>query len=274
MQKIIVELSGGLGNQLFQVSAADWLKELGYDVSLDPIQNEINGARENNVRELAVELGIHYVGHSKFGLSIARTPILRRIYSMHLKRMTTYELENFQTPSSVINETTRRLSGYWQTSTTTNRIKFLLDSSVGASRMDNALAIHVRRGDYLHPQHSVHGALDGNYFLNAIASLEDQNPERQVVLFTDSPEILRTEKWVKEIPFKNIIIDPGQNPFATLLEMAKFNSIICSNSTYSWWAAHIGKNKEIMFPDKWFRETPLPPNLLLDNAKVISAIFK
>ena len=248
--------------------------ELGYDVSLDPIQNEINGARENLVEGLATSLGIHYVIHPRLRLSIVQTPIIKRLYSLKLKRITSYEVENFQTPVMEASEVTRRLSGYWQTSTTTNRVKRILDYSVGNLRVDNAIAIHVRRGDYLLPQHSIHGVLDGKYYLDAIASLEDKNPQRPVVIFTDSPGFLKTENWVKDIPFKNLVIDPGQEPLMTLIQMAKFNSIICSNSTYSWWAAHLGGQKEIILPDKWFRDTPLPTNLFLDKAKVIPATFK
>jgi len=273
MNKVVIEISGGLGNQLFQVSAADWLQKNGYTAIIDPIQNEVNKIRKNDVRCLVQKLGIGYLDRSNLQLKICSAPVFRTFYFRYLKMQSSHEFANFLPPTIKPKYKIQRLSGYWQTKLTTDNVKKILDISVGAQRKDDAIAVHVRRGDYLTPQHSIHGVLGGEYYLDAIKSLMETKHRKSIILFTDSPEIVRTEKWINEIPTENLEFYRSKSPWETLLEMARFRSIICSNSTFSWWAAYLGQPKEIMLPDKWFRDIPIPACLRFPESKIINSEF-
>lgn len=109
-----------------------------------------------------------------------------------------------------------------------------------------AVAVHVRRTDYLNLGH-IYNVVDKNYYLNAINSLCESNQKINLHLFSDDPE--GATKWLgEEIKFQKVITQPHGTPNGEILRfMSTYKSIIGANSTFSWWAAFLGKmtNKEI-----------------------------
>jgi hypothetical protein len=110
----------------------------------------------------------------------------------------------------------------------------------------SAVAVHVRRTDYLNLGH-IYNVVEKNYYLDAINSLRESNQKIDLHLFSDDPE--GAMQWLgEEIKFQKVITQPLGIPNGEILRfMSTYKSIIGANSTFSWWAAFLGKmrNKEI-----------------------------
>ena len=108
----------------------------------------------------------------------------------------------------------------------------------------HSVAVHVRRGDYLRHA-NIHMVCDHEYFKKNLENFLGYETN----IFSDSHEIVKEE-------FKNMggrIIDGGSE-LNDLTLMSQHDNIICSNSSFSWWASLLGKeNKKIIVPKIWFK---------------------
>lgn len=105
------------------------------------------------------------------------------------------------------------------------------------------VAIHIRRGDYI--QHAnIHYVCNTEYFKNQLLKFEGF----QKHAFTDSLEYVS-----REFNGSDFNIIKSNSELLDLSFMSKHDNIICSNSSFSWWASLLGKpKKQIIVPDKWF----------------------
>lgn len=271
-RRIVVEISGGLGNQLFQLAAAKNLDNQGYRVFIDSIYNEINGFRVTEVIDFASKLGIPAVKRSCFSNNLLKVSIVKKIYISKLRKQTIYEQENFGKPVVPTNKMNLRLFGYWQNISLASEIRDRLSELFKSPQIDG-IALHVRRGDYLSKQHSLHGALDGRYYLKALEKWNQKKSNQKIVIFTDSPEIVKHEEWIQLLNSPSVSFSDSIDPWETLMEMARYSAIICSNSTFSWWAAFIGEDKEVFMPDRWFKDTLFPVTLRIPGSYLIESTF-
>ena len=273
LKKLTLEVSGGLGNQLFQVGTAVGLRDKGYVVAVDSIYNDLNGIRSTEIEELVKNLGIQYIKRNKFMLFLLKNPIIKKIYIYKIQRNTIYESKNFSIPIIPKDTSKKRIFGYWQTISSAEKIFQYLNNLV-QGEIKKEIALHVRRGDYLLPQHSMHGALDGSYYMKAVQAAIAEGGQRNIVIFTDSLKIVQAEEWCKSLSLVfNVTFSELTSPWETMLEMARYSTIICSNSTFSWWAAYIGLAKNVILPDQWFINTKTPQQLLFTRSQVIRATF-
>ena len=116
------------------------------------------------------------------------------------------------------------------------------------------VAVHVRRTDYLNLAH-IYDVVDKAYYLKAINEIYASNKEVALHLFSDDPD--GAIRWLGDsIKFDKIISQPINIPSGEVLRlMSTYDSIIAANSTFSWWAAYIGKLnknvKKIFLPKKF-----------------------
>lgn len=115
----------------------------------------------------------------------------------------------------------------------------------------SSVAVHVRRTDFLvQPVFQVCG---GDYYANAIARLRGCLPDARFFIFSDDPEWCRGEFTASD----QTVVDAGSaalNPLHDLHLMSLASHHIIANSSYSWWAAWLGKKpgQEVLIPDRWF----------------------
>ena len=106
--------------------------------------------------------------------------------------------------------------------------------------------IHVRAGD-METLTSIYGQITKNYWDLAISSLDGRRP---VWLFTDAKEPERKASSLGIAP--DLIIDASSfklSPAETLCLMTTGSSLVGSNSTFSWWAAVIGSpDRDVYMP--------------------------
>jgi len=114
-----------------------------------------------------------------------------------------------------------------------------------------SVAVHVRRGDFLnHPAFQV---CDEAYYHRAMGEMRGRLGAPEFFIFSDDPEWCRQTFTDRDIN----VIDSGKaaaNPLHDLHLMSLASHHIIANSTYSWWAAWIGKKpgQHVILPGKWF----------------------
>jgi hypothetical protein len=125
---------------------------------------------------------------------------------------------------------------------------------------EDVVVAHIRRGDYLDVAKD--SILSAEYFARAAESFEKIG-KRQVVVFSDSPDLVRHEllkhKETKHWLLVSLGLDKTDEAAATLYLASMANSLIMSNSTFSWWAASTGNlRKAVIWPQGWNAEIMEP----------------
>ena len=93
-------------------------------------------------------------------------------------------------------------------------------------------SVHIRRGDYLlYPE--IYQVCDKDYFLRAIALINDKYPDTKFLFFSDDMS------WVKKnFSHSNFLFSEDNNsPKQDLCLMSLCSHHILSNSSFSWWGA-------------------------------------
>ena len=106
---------------------------------------------------------------------------------------------------------------------------------------DNAVAVHIRGGDYLKlPDY--HYNLTTDYYREALHTIGAE----AVYVFTDDKQ-----HAARVMPNKDYTIFEGGADVHDLFQMSKFSKIIMANSSFSWWAAYLS-SADVIAPKKWF----------------------
>ena len=145
---------------------------------------------------------------------------------------------------------------------------WFLDRASELERQGKTLGIHVRRGDYV--GNSDIGTLSVSYYEAAIQELKSRGVTWDAVwIFTDDVHFTQNEFREFSVVNRNsVFIEPPSesHSFESLLLMAKSSSLVIANSTYSWWAATLGNSDKItVCPDKWFVNMDDPQDLYPDS---------
>lgn len=121
----------------------------------------------------------------------------------------------------------------------------------------NSVSLHVRRGDYLNAKNLKVFAPDYSpeYYREAIKIISDKVGPIKLFIFSD--EI----NWVKNnipLPFPTEFVSPDTGldsaDYQELILMSACRHNITANSTFSWWGAWLNNNhqKIVITPKKWF----------------------
>jgi hypothetical protein len=135
-------------------------------------------------------------------------------------------------------------------------------------RRGKVLGIHVRRGDYV--GNTDIGTLSVAYYEDALRELSLRGIKwDEVWVFSDDKEIANGEfrnLFVGNKNLKYVYPSNESHSFESLLLMSRCSSLVIANSTFSWWAATLGSpNKNIVSPAKWFINMEDPQDLYPDN---------
>jgi len=272
MKKIIVDVFGGIGNQAFQISFANFLKQKGYEVKLCTKINKKKDVYKVDIREesLPIELfGFEEPSSNEmFLFNILDSKFLKYL---NLKNYLLRPLKNYITLQNDINYNLNnlgkinRLTGYWQDprQLLLNK-KFLISSILKINEFkeneylnSGLTALHVRRGDYL----NIGIKLDDNYYKNAIeiASREIDNFEYEI--FSDDIDWVKSNKIFGDCKsFRSKKKDTSA--FPDFLELFCYKNFIISNSTFSLAPALLvsDSNSKVIYPDPWIKNKSLDIN--------------
>jgi hypothetical protein len=272
---IIVNLTGGLGNQLFQYSFARYLARINNcDLKLDVSSYE-NYEWHNyslspfNIDEIFAtpEECDYYKGT---GLTI-----INKIYRKLFKLNYFLVEDSFQfNPKYKLWSSPVYISGYWQSekyfkeleSELRNQFRILIPASkknqefIDQMQLENSVSLHIRRGNYVDVSHvnEVHGTCSMNYYKSAVAIIASKVTNPKFYVFSDDIE------WAKDnlvLNFETIFVDinDSKTDYEDLRLMSTCKHNITANSTFSWWGAWLNssKNKIVVSPKIWFKDEDL-----------------
>ncbi len=262
-----VRVLGGLGNQLFGYFFGLAIsKELNNKLLLDPclIKFGSNASRELTLNRLKPIYEKMEIKDSSLKISklIFRSSLLKRIYWRYLTKFTKNIKEsdilnpNFKFRSNQI------FQGYFQNWFYIDRFsklssKFELSLKQPSQNFQetlkdlqkiNPICIHLREGDYLQFP-DIYKIIPQKYFEFALNLELEKDAQREIWIFTEQKELLQEYKGdflnkVARIIDKN----SGLSELESFLLMAKCNTLIATNSTYSLWAAwFVWKNGNVAY---------------------------
>ena len=155
---------------------------------------------------------------------------------------------------------------YYQQLDIVNRVSAemteLLDEAFQSARefSSESISVHIRRGDYLHPNHQVHGALSAEYFakaLEALASIIGNVESWQLQVFSDGSLTREEHGILGKSGVKDVLENGKESGLEMLSKLSSGRGIVMSNSSLSWWSAWLGSRKvdnfQVVCPFPWFR---------------------
>lgn len=112
-----------------------------------------------------------------------------------------------------------------------------------------SVCVTVRRGDFV--GNSFHDVCRTEYFLYGMDIIAKKIKNPTFFIFSNDVD------WIKEnVKFKYpVIFEEGSDPvWEKLRMMYSCKHFIISNSTFSWWAQYLSKNKDkiVVAPDRWY----------------------
>lgn len=109
-------------------------------------------------------------------------------------------------------------------------------------------AIHIRRGDYYKPEVGME-IIPKEWFLESLNKIERLGDE--ILIFSDDPKH-EDVVHVASASGGRIVSSKSLSPAEELILMSLGSNFICSNSTFSWWAAALSdKSGQVFFPRSW-----------------------
>lgn len=265
---IIVNLKGGLGNQLFQYALGRSLSlhnndELRLDTStLDNAKQIGNVYRpfaltEFNIQtKIASEQDIRHVHYPYGTLSKVTDLLQRKVLRRH----------HIGWEPSVLRTTgDAYLDGYWQSPKYFEEARGMLlrdlslrDPSSDFFRWEAtvtstpSVSLHVRRGDYVSNARVRHemGTCSPSYYHAAISQVD---PEHTMRFFVFSDDMSWAHEQFGSLPNVTFVSGGMLSAAEELILMSQCSHNIIANSTFSWWGAWLNDNadKVVIAPRPW-----------------------
>lgn len=275
---IVVNLIGGLGNQMFQYAVGLALaKTKSQSLHLDI--DDFAGYRLHNGFELprvfSGEFDVAESAHLQkvIGWRASRPvrTLLRRPYFSWLRGKHYvvephfhYWKEWLTVPENCY------LYGYWQSERYFSSVEDSLrrnfefrrpleeQNAVIAERIAkcNAISLHIRRGDYVaHAKTSAtHGALPIAYYQRAVKFIAERVRMPRFFVFSDDISWAKVNLGLDQ-DCEYVGHNSGFDSYRDMQLMSMCNHHIIANSSFSWWGAWLNPDPEkmVLYPEHWFR---------------------
>ena len=121
-----------------------------------------------------------------------------------------------------------------------------------AAAATNTVFIHVRRGDYL-ALPDYHYILDDTYYQQALQHFDTTT--NKFLIFSDDIPNCEERTIFKALPNKEFINEPDELKALALMTSCKGGSII-ANSTFSYWGAALSGISKVIAPSRWSVDNP------------------
>ncbi len=286
---IVVELKGGLGNQMFQYSIGRALSlNFSTDLYLDTSFLTKNSVSSLELTVRNYELDVFSIKANLASADLVNSFKNESLVNKFLRKFGMPCKNTLMEPSLAYCEAVERsipplyLVGYWQSERyfvdcqdkiredfTVSRT---LDSKSGiiSSRIahdDQSIGIHFRRGDFISSTlaNKFHGVCSIEYYNEAIQILDEKVDNANYYVFSDQPEWVQ-ENFVMGRPRMTLVShNSGDDSWKDMYLMSLCKHNIIANSTFSWWSAWLNKNPEkiVIAPKKWLTDpSNVSPDLI------------
>jgi hypothetical protein len=261
---VIVQMKGGLGNQMFQYA-------LGLHLSIkfsEPLYFDLTDYRQQRLRRFELEVfGIHNK-EVNAATRFFYHSLIKSINLLGLKSKSVYVEPTLCFDEKVFRRPyPRYYKGFFQSykyfvdisSQLRERFLFVnsLDKANGAIAStisaSNSISIHVRRGDYIYWDNydSSHVLCGLDYYWHALELMKQKVNACTFFVFTDDTEWVR-----KNFKFEYVLVEGNgaENAWKDMHLMSLCKHHIIANSTFSWWAAWLNpsESKLVIAPKQWF----------------------
>ena len=287
---ILVEICGGLGNQMFQYACGKALALRNRDtLALDLQWYDTPGRRDFQLRHFKIQ----YAKCMDEGLlSLRKAWVCRCWYEKLFHRNRRLREKSPGYNAKVFNgQGNLYLQGYWQTE------KYFVDCKEAiaqdfslAEKLDernkdwadriaaskNAVSIHIRRGDYVSipANQQLFVELSSAYYQKSIERMQAMLGEINLFVFTnDIP-------WAKDnllfdVPMAFVDANDEENGWKDMYLMSLCDHNIIANSTFSWWGAWLNKNRDkiVVAPRRWFKKDDLNHEDIIPNGWIAVPSF-
>jgi hypothetical protein len=275
---IIVQLQGGLGNQMFQYAIGRALA-LRHATSL---RFDLRAVTADSKRTYSLPVW-QISGEPASQIEMLRMRVLNKVSrkfcpSVPYYRHPTIIERDFPFDRNML-ETKRDcwLIGYWQSEkyfrAVAERIRadFMPARNMSAASRaveheilaagNRSVFLHIRRGDYARDSHTreAHGSCSVGYYCRAANLIAQQIRDPCFFAFSDEPE------WVQNnlhLPYRTIIVNhnkPGNachlgSEHEDLWLMSRCHHAVLANSSFSWWGAWLNAecDRIVIAPQRWF----------------------
>lgn len=142
----------------------------------------------------------------------------------------------------------------------------------------NAAALHIRRGDYLTLSAAM-GVVGVDYYKQAIALLKAEQPDVHFFVFSNDQQWCQQTfgELIGDSPLTFVTGNTREKSPWDMFLMSRCRHIAMGNSSFSWWAAFLNPKMETVFaPSPWAPDTPadamvLPSYRLLPSGIVLKS---
>lgn len=270
---VIIQVAGGLGNQLQQYALYRKFVRLGVEARLDLSWfDKVHAAEKEQMRDKDIipvvtrrELELRYFDRLVFETCtkeekealIGADNILGKL-RRKLMPFTTHKFEESKMYHPELLEFENMyLTGYFACEKYYADILYDLREKIQfppsnnplnremADRMrnGNSVSVHVRRGDYLNPENVT---MFGNictdaYYQNAIDFVKRVIPDAHFYFFSD--DVSYVKKRFPGDDYTIVDINHGRDSFYDMWLMSNCKHNICANSTFSFWGARLNPNE-------------------------------
>lgn len=281
---VIIQLAGGLGNQMFQYALYLQLKDLGREVKID----DVSGFVQDTQRKPALApFGITYERPDKKELQrmldssmLPWHRVRRKLFGRHKKAY--FEESKLFIPK-ILEWDDIYLEGYWQSEKyfgmngdqlrrvydTNKLVRYLSQKGVWEQYIEGqksaaqyamginntcSVSVHVRRGDYLTPENQAlfGGICTEAYYREGMRLMRERYPGCSFYLFCNDKDWVR-ERFAgqKDVTLVDLS-GSGEGTadeeidldYAEFVLMSRCKHHILANSSFSWWASYLNPNPD------------------------------
>lgn len=265
---IIIEVMGGLGNQMQQYALYQKMKSLGKEAKLDVSwffdenrQKSVLAARSLELEwfdHLPMECCTEQEKRALLGKGGFFGKVKKKLLpgtDRHFQETDMYHPEIFELDNAY-------LSGFWacekyyadilpklrelivfpkqETGETARRNRELMERM----GQEISVSLHIRRGDYLDPENAAMfgGICTDAYYEAAVSFIRERFPEAHFYVFSDDPAYAK--EHYREPDFTVVDWNTGKNSLFDMQLMSCCKHNICANSTFSFWGARLNPSKD------------------------------
>ena len=237
----IVNIKGGLGNQIFQIAFALDLESRNIRTICD---THFYDSNMQFPRSLELD-------PKAFGMSIIKfkNNKLFSIMNSIFQELDTFDFDDLK----YLN----RFVGYYQDFMILEKHKKLIKNVLGLNNPQHSnelVAIHIRQNDYK----EINQDLSDSYYKKSIDDLLKLNKNLLFDVFTDDKNFVPNSNIFKRL---NHVYYPDKNikPIEVFRDMCRYKNYIIANSSFSALAAYLSgsDDKTVFYPNPWWRSSEI-----------------
>ena len=271
----IVNIIGGLGNQMFQYALAIALRQYYPDDKILVDRSHFNRYKLHNGFEIDRIFGqtiptatvrdlikvSYYVPWYKLS-RVLRRILPRRASEFIEKSDYIFDDSVFHVVGDCYYE------GYWQSAKYFEKCRDLIMAAFTFPRftdaqnietaeemlLPNSVAVHVRRGDYVNAPNYT-GICGIEYYSHAIAEINKRIDSPHYFIFSNDIQWCKDNisPLIANSQITFVSNNQGEDSYRDMQLMSLARACILANSSFSWWGAYLNKRDDrlIIVPDRW-----------------------